>query len=65
VRKLQARLGACSALEGGADIAQKAECLHDIQVAQTELQEARTKRKAVARKVTLDSLPVEDSPTQL
>ncbi|MBL0167191.1 MAG: hypothetical protein IPP85_08565 [Propionivibrio sp.] len=65
VRKLQARLGACSALDGGADIAQKAECLHDIQVAQTELQEARTKRKAVARKVTLDSLPAEERPTQL
>ncbi|MDP2824133.1 MAG: hypothetical protein Q8O52_15830 [Sulfuritalea sp.] len=65
VRKLQAKLGACSALEDGADIEQKAECLHDIQVAQIELQDARTKRKEVARKVTLDSLPAEERPTQL
>ena len=65
VRKLQATLGACSALAGGAEIEQKAVCLHDIQVAQIALQEARAKRKAVARKVTLDSLPAEDRPTQL
>jgi hypothetical protein len=65
VRKLHAKLGACSALEGGADIEQKAVYLHDIQVAQTYLQEARAKRKAVARKVTLDSLPAADRPTQL
>jgi hypothetical protein len=65
VRKLQARLGACAELEDGAVIEQKAVCLHDIQVAQTALQEARTTRKAIARKVTLDSLPAEDRPTQL
>lgn len=65
VRKLQATLGAYSALEGAADIEQKAMCLHDIQLAQTELQETREKRKAVTRKVTLDSLPADDRPTQL
>ena len=65
VRKLQAKLGAYSALEGATDIEQQAVCLHDIQVAQTELQEARAQRKAVARKVTLDSLPAADRPTQL
>lgn len=65
VRKLQAKLGACSALEDGADIGKKAECLDDIQVAQTALQEARAKRQEVARKVTLASLPDADRPTQL
>ena len=65
VRKLQAKLGAHATLEGGADIEQKAEYLHDIQLAQTELQEARAKRQAIARKVTLDSLPAADRPTQL
>ena len=65
VRTLQARLGACAALEEGADIDQKAVCLHDVQVAQTGLQEVRAKRKAIARTVTLDSLPAADRPTQL
>ena len=65
MRKLQAKLGAHATLEGGADIEQKAEYLHDIQLAQTELQEARAKRQAIARKVTLDSLPAADRPTQL
>jgi hypothetical protein len=65
VRKLQATLGACSALEDGASIGHKAECLHDIEVAQTALQEARTIRKALPRKVTLESLPAADRPTQL
>lgn len=65
VRKRQARLGAHATLEGGADIEQKAEYLHDIQLAQTELHEARAKRQAIARKVTLDSLPAADRPTQL
>jgi hypothetical protein len=65
VRKLQAKLGECSALEVAVDIGQKAECLHDIEVAQAKLQEARTKRKELARKVTLDSLSTEERPTQL
>ena len=39
--------------------------VHDIQVAQIALQEARAIRKSVARKVTLDSLPAEDRLTQL
>jgi hypothetical protein len=65
VRQLQARLGAYTELEDGAVIEQKAVCLHDIQLAQAALQEARTTRKAIARKVTLDSLPAEDRPTQL
>jgi transposase-like protein len=65
VRKLQAKLGAYAALEDGANMGKSAECLHDIQLAQTVLEEARAKRKAVARKVTLDSLPVADRPTEL
>ena len=65
VRKLQAKLGAYTALEDGAEIERSAECLHDIQVAQTVLQEARAKRKGMARKVTLDSLPATERPTQL
>ncbi len=66
VRKLQANLGRNSLLEEeGADIVRKAECLQDIQAAETVLAEARAKRKGLERKVTLDSLPVEERPTQL
>jgi hypothetical protein len=65
VHKLQAKLGAYAALEDAADIGKSAECLHDMQVAQTALQQARAKRKALARKVTLDSLPPAERPTEL
>lgn len=66
VRKLQANLGRNSLLEeAGADSVRKAECLQDIQSAETVLAEARAKRKGLERKVTLDSLPVEERPTQL
>jgi len=65
VRKLQAKLGACSALESSTDMVLKAESLHDIQVAEAAWQVACDTRKAVARKVRLDALPAEDRPTQL
>ncbi|MFY9328370.1 MAG: putative transposase [Georgfuchsia sp.] len=65
VRKLQTKLGAYAALEDGADIAQKAECLHDIQLAEINLQDARAKRKGLEHRITLDSLSPENRPTQL
>jgi hypothetical protein len=65
VRKRQAALGAATALEDGAAITRKAECLQDIQAAEALLEAARDRRKAIERKVTLDSLPVEQRPTQL
>ena len=37
----------------------------DIQNAEAALQDLRAKRKATARKVTIESLPPEDRPTQL
>lgn len=65
LRKLQTKLGACASLEGGAEIQHNAECLLDIEAAQAALQDLRAKRKATARKVTLESLPPQDRPTQL
>lgn len=67
VRTRQAELGKHSVLEDEkeADRVRKAECLQDIQAAETVLDEARAKRKGLERKVTLDSLPVARRPTQL
>jgi hypothetical protein len=65
LRKLQVKLGQCSAEVDGADVAQKALILHDIQIAQEDLQKVRVQRKELARKVTLDSLPAGERPTQL
>ena len=65
VRKLQTKLGAASALDDGTAIEQKATCLHDIELAQTALADARATRKSVERKITLDSLPSDERPTQL
>jgi len=65
LRKLQAKLGARASLEGGAEIQISAECLLDIEAAAAGLQDLRAKRKATERKVTLESLPQEDRPTQL
>jgi len=65
VRKLQARLGRNSVLEDETDIVRNAECLQDLLAAETVLAEARAKRKGLKRKVTLDSLPDDERPTQL
>jgi hypothetical protein len=65
LRKRQAQLGDRTFLEGETEIQQNAECLLDIQNAEEALQDLRAKRKATARKVTIESLPPEDRPTQL
>lgn len=65
LRKRQAQLGAKTFLDGEAEIQRNAECLLDIQNAEEALQYLRAKRKATARKVTIESLPPEDHPTQL
>ena len=65
LRKLHAKLGACASLEAGAEIQHNAECLLDIEAATAVLDDLRAKRKATARKVTLESLPQQDRPTQL
>ena len=43
----------------------KAECLESIQAVQGEIEALCTKRKATKKKVSLDSLPKEQQPTQL
>jgi hypothetical protein len=65
LRKLHAKLGASTALDGGAEIERNAQCLHDIEVATAALDDLRAQRKATARKVTIESLPQAQRPTQL
>jgi len=65
LRKLQAKLGACTALEGVAEIEQQAESLQDLETAAAALQDLRAQRKATARKVSIESLTPEQRPTQL
>lgn len=64
MQQLQAKLGQES-LEDGTDIQKKAECVQDIQSAQDELDRLRDKRRKLARKVLIDSLPDDQRPTQL
>lgn len=49
----------------GAAIHQRAERLEALQAAQAQLEALRTARKAEKRKVTIDSLPEAERPTQL
>lgn len=65
VRKHQAKLGMYEALDDGTEIQKKAECVQDIEAAQVELELWRAKRKAIKRKVTIDSLPEDRRPTRL
>ena len=65
VRKIEAKLGAEEIREDGANIQKKAEYVQDVQTAQAELERLRAERKKVKRKVTLDSLPEDQRPTQL
>ena len=66
VRKRQAQLGALSQSgEDGAAIHKKAQLLETIQEAQVTLERHRAQRKQVKRKVTVESLPEEQRPTQL
>jgi prepilin-type processing-associated H-X9-DG protein len=63
-RKLQVELARQSAREGS-EIHKKAETLEAIQAAQAELVRLRAERKATPRKVTIESLPEDQRPTQL
>ena len=64
VRELETRLGQKS-LDNGPDIQKRAEYVQDIQRAQGELEALRAERRKTAKKVTLDSLPEDQRPTQL
>lgn len=63
-RKLQADLARQTARDGG-EIHKKAETVEAIQAVQAELARLRAERKATPRKVTIDSLPEDQRPTQL
>ncbi|MBF0440135.1 MAG: hypothetical protein HQL93_13590 [Magnetococcales bacterium] len=65
MRKLQAKLGAFPSEVDGKVIQQKAECLQEVQAVEAKLNALKAQRKAVARKVSLDTLSPEDRPTQL
>jgi hypothetical protein len=63
-RKLQANLARRTAREG-AEIQKNAETVEALQAAQAELVRLRAERKATPKKVTIDSLPRDQRPTQL
>lgn len=64
--KLQAQLGAlCEEGDAGAHLHKKAELLEHIQEIQARLEQERAQRKRLKRKVTIESLPEEQRPTQL
>jgi transposase-like protein len=63
-RQLQAEV-AKSSLDDGADILKKAESVEAMQAVQEELTQLRLKRKATPKKVTIDSLPEDQRPTEL
>ena len=63
-RKLQAEL-ARTALNDGGEIQKNAESVESLQAVQEELKRLLSKRKASSRKVTIDSLPEAERPTQL
>jgi len=66
LRNLQAQLGALSESdEQDATIHKKAELLETIQEVQVLLEQHRAARKQLKRKVTVESLPEEQRPTQL
>ena len=65
VRKLEAKFGASTEIIDGALVQHNAECLETIQVAKERLEKVIAERKAEKRKVTIDSLPTADRPTQL
>ena len=65
-RKLMAKLGQQTGKEeDGAGVQKKAEALEAIQAVQANLDQMRAERKSLPRKVTIDSLPEDQRPTQL
>jgi hypothetical protein len=63
-QKHQAKL-ARQTLESGGEIQKNAETVEAIGAVQTELRELRARRKAMPKKVTIESLPEDQRPTQL
>ena len=64
VNKQQAKLAQWS-LDEGTEIHQNAEAVEALQAVQVELEALRVQRKATPRKVTIESLPADERPTQL
>ena len=65
-RTLLAKLGQQTGeVPDGAAVQKKAEAVEALQAVQSNLNRLRAERKAVSRKVTLDSLPEDQRPTQL
>jgi transposase-like protein len=65
VRKLQAKLGTEMRMEEESNIQKSAECLENVQGAQATLKQLREQRRKTPKKTTLDSLPLDQRPTQL
>ena len=63
-RKLQAAF-AKETMSEGKEIQNKAEIVEAIQIIQTELERLRAERKKTPKKVTIESLPEGERPTQL
>jgi hypothetical protein len=63
-RKLQVELSK-QTMGNGTDIQKQAESVEAIQVVQTELAKLRAERKELPKKVTINSLPEAQRPTQL
>jgi prepilin-type processing-associated H-X9-DG protein len=65
-RKLMAKLGQQTGKEeDGAGVQKKADALEAIQAVQSNLDQMRAERKALPKKVMIDSLPQDQRPTQL
>ncbi|MBN2889624.1 MAG: hypothetical protein JXO49_09795, partial [Deltaproteobacteria bacterium] len=65
LRRLQATLGATPAVMDEATIQKHAETLEMTQAVKADLDALKIQRKGTARKVSLESLPPEERPTQL
>jgi hypothetical protein len=61
----QARLAQYTLKEAGDGVQKKAECVESIQALQTELAVLRASRKDTPKKVKIESLPIEQRPTEL
>ncbi len=65
IRKLQAELGSQMLRNEGRNIQISAELLDDIQTLESETEQLRRERRQTARKVKIESLPLDQRPSQL
>ena len=65
IRKRHAQLGAQALRNEADDIQQRAEWIDQIQALEVELDQRRLQKRQTPRKVTIDSLPEDQRPTQL